>query len=385
MCFESNLVDIPADTWWLDTGATIHITNSLREFRSSRKPNERELMVNMGNGVKVKVEHVGVVRLPLSSGHVLELRDVAYVPSIRRNLISISVLDRCGYTFHFGNGHVSLYCNSLLVGSGTLSDGLYMVVLHSDFGGSSSQVPNANVIVGSKRARLNEKSSMLWHKRLGHISKERIQRLIKDGILHDLDFSDFGTCIECIKGKLTAKTRKEKITRSQEVLELIHTDICGPFIPAALGGYKYFITFIDDYSRYGQIELIHEKSDSLDAFKIFKAVVELQKGKKIKAVRSDRGGEYYGRYDETGRNPGPFAKFLQECGIEAQYTMPGTPEQNGVAERRNRTLMDMVRCMLCNSSLPEFLWGEALKTAAYILNQVPSKSVLKTPYELWAG
>lgn len=138
MCFESNLVDFPSDTWWLDTGATIHITNSLREFRSSRKPNERELMVNMGNGVKVRVEHVGVVRLPLSSGHVLELRDVAYVPSIRRNLISVSVLDQCGYTFHFGNGHVSLYCNCLLVGSGTLSDGLYMVDLHSDFGGSSS-------------------------------------------------------------------------------------------------------------------------------------------------------------------------------------------------------------------------------------------------------
>nr|CAN75844.1 hypothetical protein VITISV_005150 [Vitis vinifera] len=108
-------------------------------------------------------------------------------------------------------------------------------------------------------------------------------------------------------------------------------------------------------------------------------------GKPIKIVKSDRGGEYYGRYDETGRNPGPFAKFLLECGIDVRYTMPGTPQQNGVAERRNRTLLDMVRCMLSNSSLPEFLCGEALRIAAYILNQVSSKYVPKTPYELWGS
>ncbi|RVW62328.1 Retrovirus-related Pol polyprotein from transposon TNT 1-94 [Vitis vinifera] len=187
------------------------------------------------------------------------------------------------------------------------------------------------------------------------------------------------------KGKMTAKTRKEKIDRCGSTLDLIHTDICGPLTPTALGGYKYFITFIDDFSRSGYVELIHEKSNSLNVFKAFKAKVELHLGKPIKVVKSDRGGEYYGRYDETGRNPGPFAKFLLECGIEARYTMPGTPQQNGVAERRNCTLLDMVRCMLSNFSLPEFLWGEALRTATYILNQVPSKSVPKTPYELWSG
>ena len=95
--------------------------------------------------------------------------------------------------------------------------------------------------------------------------------------------------------------------------------------------------------------------------------------------------DLYGRYNETSQNLGPFSRFLQECGIEAQYTMPGTPQQNGVAERRNRTLLDMVRCMLSHSSLPDFLWGDAIKTAVYILNQVPSKSVPKTPYELMTG
>ena len=96
---------------------------------------------------------------------------------------------------------------------------------------------------------------------------------------------------------------------STDVLDLLHTDICGPFTPA-MGGFKYFITFIDHFSCYGHVELIREKSDSLEAFKVLKAKVELQKGKKIKAVNSDRGDEYYGRYDETGRNSGPFAKYL---------------------------------------------------------------------------
>ncbi|CAL2260285.1 unnamed protein product [Prunus armeniaca] len=118
-------------------------------------------------------------------------------------------------------------------------------------------------------------------------------------------------------------------------------------------------------------------------FKIYKAEVEKQLELKIKVVRSDRGGEYYGKFDKGGRNPGPFARYLQEEGIIAQYTNPGTPQQNGVSERRNRTLKDMVKSMMCCTNLPIFLWGEALKTANYILNRFPTKSVDKIPFEIW--
>ena len=99
-------------------------------------------------------------------------------------------------------------------------------------------------------------------------------------------------------------------------------------------------------------------------------------------MRSDRGGEYYGRYTEKGQLPGPFARFLEGQGIVAQYTMSGSPSQNGVAERKNRTLMDMVRSMISNSDLPLSLWSEALKTMAYVLNRVPTKVVHKMPFEL---
>ena len=190
--------------------------------------------------------------------------------------------------------------------------------------------------------------------------------------------------MDCIKGKQT-KHSKKGATRSTQLLEIIHTDICGPFDVPSFGGEKYFITFTDDYSRYGYIYLLKEKSQSVDILEIFLNEVERQLDRKVKIIRSDRGGEYYEKYDESGQCPGPFAKVLEKRGICAQYTMPGTPQQNGVAERRNRTLMDMVRSMMSNSSLPKSLWMHALKTAAYLLNRVPTKAVQKTPFELWTG
>ena len=188
--------------------------------------------------------------------------------------------------------------------------------------------------------------------------------------------------MDCIKGKQTNKSKKGA-NKSSDILEVIHTDICSPDMDSH--GQEYFISFIDDYTRYMYIYMLYNKNEALDAFKIFKAEVEKQCGKQIKIVRSDRGGEYYGRYTEDGQAPGPFAKFLQEHGIVAQYTMPGSPDQNGVAERRNRTLLDMVRSMLSSSNLPKSLWAEALKTAVYILNRVSTKAVPKTPFELWKG
>ena len=128
------------------------------------------------------------------------------------------------------------------------------------------------------------------------------------------------------------------------------------------------------------VYLLHNKYEALEAFKVFKAEDENQCGKKIQIVRSDRGGEYYGRYTEYGQALGPFPKFLQEHGIVAQHTMPGSLDHNGVVERRSRTLLDIVRSILSNSNLPKFLWTNTLKATTYILNCVPTKVVPKTPF-----
>nr|CAN74164.1 hypothetical protein VITISV_026444 [Vitis vinifera] len=268
----------------------------------------------------------------------------------------------------------SLIYKSECVGNGILSDGLYCIFLHNDTAHNSLHVQT-----GIKKCVVKEDSSTLWHRRLGHISIDRIKRLVNDGVLSTLDFTDFETCVDYIKGKQTNKS-KRGATRSSTILEIIHTDICS--LDMDSHGQKYFISFIDDFSRYMYLYILHNKNEALDVFKVFKAEVEKQYGKQIKIVRSDRGGEYYGRYLENGQSPGPFAKFLQEHGIVAQYTMPSSLDHNGVAERRNQTLLDMVRSMLSSSKLLKFLWTEALKTTVYILNRVPTKVVPKTPFEL---
>jgi hypothetical protein len=209
--------------------------------------------------------------------------------------------------------------------------------------------------------------------------------LINDDILTPLDFSDSDYCIDCIKGKYTKQVKKGEAKRSAGVLEIIHTDICGPFPIKSVDGFDSFITFTDDFSRYDYIYPIKERSEALDKFKVFKAEVKNQHNIKIKIVRSDHTGEYYGRHTPYGQVPGPFARFLQENGIVVQYSMPNDPQQNEVAEIHNRTLMDMVRSMLSYSTLPISLWMEELKTAVHILNRVPSKSVPKTLYEMWTS
>ena len=376
--FESNLTVVPTNTWLIDSSVTVHVSNTMKGFLTARTilPNEQYIM--MGNRAKVPVKAVGTFRLVLDSGFNLDLFHTLYVPSVSRNLISLSRLDVDGYTFSIGNKCFSLFKNLSIVGSGTLCDGLYKLKLNNHF---AETLMILHPKVGTKRSLMTEMSSFLWHKRLGHISKERIQRLVKDGILENLDFTDLGVCVDCIKGKQTKHTKKGA-TRSTNLLEIIHTDICGPFTTSCFGGEKYFITFIDDFSRYGYIYLLNEKSQSVDALEVYITEVERQLDRKVKIVRSDRGGEFYGRYDESGQHPGPFAKFLEKHGICAQYTMLGTPQQNGVAERRNRTVMDMVRSMLSKSTLPISLWSETIKSTMYILNRVPSKSVPKTPFEL---
>ena len=133
--------------------------------------------------------------------------------------------------------------------------------------------------------------------------------------------------------------------------------MCGPFSVHERGGYEYLITFIDDYSIYGYVYLMKKKSEALDKFKEFKAELEKQLGSHIKSLRFDRGGEYM--FIE-------FISFLKEHEILSQLSAPGTPQQNGVAKRRKRTLLDMVRSMMSFSTLPLSFWGHALEIATYI-------------------
>ena len=159
----------------------------------------------MGNGVKVPVVATGTFRLFLDTDCCIDLFQTLYVPFISRNLVSMSKLDLEGYSFSFRNIRFSLFKNSSFVGSGSLCDGLYKLNLNSPFAESLLTLHHN---VGAKCNLINESFSYLWHRRLGHISKERMKRLVKDGILSNLDFTDLDVCVYCIKGKQTKHTKK---------------------------------------------------------------------------------------------------------------------------------------------------------------------------------
>src|SRR5262249_14364254 len=325
---------------------------------------KKEVEMRMGNGALVCAKAVGTARLTLPSGHLLELDDCFYVPDIVKNIISISRLSDIGYSLTTTANGCSILFNGLSVAYGHLVNGLYVLDTLSD-------------VLQVTRTNSNEiNPSYLWHCRLGHIGEKRISHLHSSGYLNSFEYKPFDTCERCIMGKMTKAPFSGQGERASELLELVHTDVCGPMSKEAKGGYSYFITFTDDYSRFGFVYLMRHKSEAFEKFEEYRNEVEKQNGKSIKALRSDRGGEYLSQ---------EFVAYLKHHGIVSQWTPPYTPQHNGVSERRNRTLLDMVRSMMSRSELPIYLWGYALETAAYLVNRVPSKSVSSTPYEIWKG
>ncbi|GJX71637.1 retrotransposon protein, putative, ty1-copia subclass [Tanacetum coccineum] len=200
-------------------------------------------------------------------------------------------------------------------------------------------VPNVNYIynVSTKRAKHNLDSTYLWHCRLAHISKKRIEKLQQEGLLKSTDDESFDQCVSCLSGKMTRKSFPYHPERATDLLEIIHTDVCGPLRHVSRQGASYFIIFTDDYSRYGYVYLLKHKHEVFETSEVFKNKVENQLGKTIKALRSDRGGEYISQ---------DFKDYLKACGIIQQLTPLYTPQHNGVSEKRNRTLLDMVRFMM---------------------------------------
>jgi hypothetical protein len=246
---EFSFTDFSSNTWWIDSGATVHVTNSSQGLLDARTTG-RERSLQVADGCEAKVEAIGTLPLILHGSSTLYLNNVLYVPSLRTNLISVASLENDGYECLFGNNKCTNKFDDVIIGLAPRRGTLYMLSLN-DF-------PVMNVCdVTNKIRRIttsdNETSSKLWHYRLGHISRGRMEHLIKEEILAPLDFSDLDHCIECIKGKYVKHIKRTGATHSSGVLKIIHTDICGPFNVKSVDGFNSFITFTDDFSRYGYI------------------------------------------------------------------------------------------------------------------------------------
>ena len=292
VCVESNLCELLVDSWWFDTRCSVYITNSLNGFQKQKEVGNTLYNVYVGEGTRVAVHSIGFVNLRLTFGYVLQLKDVLYVSKMRRNLIPASKIVKDGFAFLADDECLKIFkknCLDFVLGTVHMSDNLWSLECLVE------SVNHSVLNVGSKRMLETDTSYILWHKRLGHIAKERIMKLSKAELIPKLDFTFANECVDCLKGKLT-NFRKMDAKRSQRLSEIIHTNICGPFPVKIICGNRYFVNFINDFSRLGYTFLISEKSDALNCFIIYKIEVEKHLEKGHKSVRSYKGGEYFGGF-----------------------------------------------------------------------------------------
>nr|GEY16282.1 hypothetical protein [Tanacetum cinerariifolium] len=355
--YTIELFAFPKNLWVYDTGCGTHICNTKQGLRGAKKLKRGSLYLYVGNGVRAKVEAIESFDLVLPNSLIIVLDNCHYVPSITRGVVSVSRLVDKGFTQCFTNFKLSVSMNNMLYFNVIIVNGIYEI----DMRDSTLPIINSMYSISNKRTKSNLDYTYLWHCRLAHINKKRIEKLQHDRLLKSMDNEPFDQCVSCISSKMTRKHFSQKTEKVKDVLGLIHTDVCGPLRRVSKKGSSYFITFTDDYSRYGYVYLLKHKHEVFETFKVFKSEVENQLGKTIKAIRSDRGGEYISQ---------EFKYYLKACGIVQQLTPPYTPRHNGVSERRNRTLLNMVRSMMSLAILSLSFWDYALESAARILNMV---------------
>jgi hypothetical protein len=302
------------------------------------------------------------------NGKIHVISNVYYLPGLNTNLLSVGQLQQKNVTLVFKNDACKAYHDDkgLIFSTQMSVNRMYIII--------------APVIIPMCLKINKQDKTQLWHNRYGHLSVNGLKLLAQKNMVQGLP--DLGTmenkCTDCIIGKQQRDTiPKQAKWRASEKLQLVHSDICGPINPISNGGKRYFITFTDDYCRKTWVYLMKEKSEAFEIFKIFKALVENDSGCMIQCLRTDRGGEY---------TSNEFNEFCKTQGIKRQLTAAYTPQQNGVSERKNRTLLNIIRSMMTCKNVPKKFWPEALKWATYVLNRSPTVSVKNvTPEEAWSG
>ena len=355
------------DVWFVDSACSNHMTSN--ESKLINIDRTATCKVKMGSGDLVQATGKGTLVVDTRQG-IRHINEVLLVPGLDENLLSVGQMVEHGYYILFGGN------KALIFDDETLSNIIAKVIMK---GNRCFPLSLESLAPAARKASVIE-DSWLWHRRFGHLNAESLKKMQQKEIVAGLpNLTEVNAvCESCVFGKHKRQQfDKEGSWRASQPLELIHTDLCGPMQRESNGGNRYFITFIDDFSRMCWTYFVRNKSNALNVFRKFKVFVELQSGCKIKKLRSDRGGEYTSL---------EFQNFCAENGIERQLTIAYSPQQNGVAERRNRTICDMARSMMKEKQIPVEFWAEAVNTAVYLQNRSWTKSVsMKTPFEAFTG
>ena len=355
-CFTTS--NSSSDSWLIDSGCTNHMTNDQELFKELDKTIISK--VKIGNGEFISVKGKGTVAIESLTG-LKYITDVLYVPDIDQNLLSVGQLIEKGFKVIFEDK----WCMIKDVKGRDIfkvkmrAKSFSLNLMEDEQIAFSSTISNAE----------------LWHKRLEHFHHVGLLYMQKHNLVKGVPLLEdkLADCVACQYGKQTRIPFPQTAWRAMHKLQLVHTDVGGPQKTPSLNGSKYYIAFIDDYTIFCWIYFLKSKSEVANVFWKYKAWVENQSSCRMQKIRSDNGKEYTNEI---------FYKFCEEAGIEHQLTAPYTPQQNGVSERKNRSIMEMTRCMLHEKELPKKLWAEAANTAVFLLNRLPTRVLQKkTPFE----
>ena len=348
--------------WMVDSGATHHITPNRSDFISWTPAKGT---VSLGGHAEIAQIGTGTVAIRPSGGDkTVHLHDVMHVPDAGARYFSVSALMQKGGQITFKDKVITISAQGRQIAKGYQERNLFWIDTSNAALHAISNSPT---------------SIQLWHERMGHMSTQALKRY-KDsvkGIALDLSVIDTQSpCPGCELGKQSRSSFPGSSKRSDRRLRIVHSDLAGPMQTRSIQGSSYIATFIDDYSRHGVVYYLKTKDQCAAAFKKFLAWAENQTSDRLLALHSDRGGEYLS---------GAIRSILDQKGIEHKLTMPHTPQQNGVAERWNRTILDKARALLHGAGLSLGFWECAVDTAVHTYNRTPTRTIgWRTPHELWA-
>lgn len=363
--FSALMANDSLDTWFVDSGATSHMTRNETHMDNVREMSS-ERSITVADNSKIKVKATGDVLKnvkTLDGENKIIIKNCQYVPDLCTNLLSVAQMVLNDNTVVFTKKGCVIYNpNMKVIATADLVNNMFKL----------NTVSLENAFTAK-----NADNVMLFHRRMGHLSLSGMRQLknIADIDIVELSNCNGINCVVCAEGKQCRnKFEKSENNRTSDFLELVHSDVCGPMSTNSLGGARYYVTFIDDFSRKVFIYIIKNKNQVFDCFVKFRALVENQTNKKIKIVRSDNGTEYCNKQ---------FENFCVTNGIQHQKSCVYTPQQNGVSERYNRTIMERARCLLYDSKLSRGYWAEAVMTAVKLINSSYNRTINAIPDEIW--
>jgi hypothetical protein len=373
VAYATNNHEFSKYDWILDSGTTSHLCVMREAFIDYTEVNSEVHGVGPNPAI-VKGRGTVVVNFKVD-GHMIRhtLRNVLHVPEATNCLLSISGLMIGGGWVEFkGNRCVLHSKKNEIIGKGRMMGMLFLLDARADLSG-----PHRTQYASSQRLSWDQ-----WHRRYGHISINAIERLKLDQLVEGLKIDESTipsqTCEACIQAKQAHRPfPQEAKNRSEVPGERIMSDVWGPARTESIGHWKYYISFTDDNTRITTAPFMKKKDQSFDRIQEYINVIEKKHGKVPKFMRFDNGKELVND---------KLKKWAAEKGIIIETSAPYSPSQNGVAERFNRTLLELARAMLIAKNLPVFLWDEAITHAAYLRNRAPTRALEgKTPYEAWTG